>query len=68
MVQEWKGFLKVRQCYYEWKAIVYELMSMYDLKFKFNLEDKEYFGTNCRVTTEYEGLEQFGRHGLRSPE
>ena len=47
---------------------MYELMSTRDLKFKFNLEDKEYFGTNCQVTIEYEGLEQFGKHDLRSPE
>ena len=47
---------------------MYGLLSMYDLKFKFNLEDKEYFGTICQVTIEYEGLEQFGWHDLGSPE
>ena len=40
---------------------MYGLLSMYDLKFKFNLEDMEYFGANRQVTIECEGLERFGK-------
>ena len=47
---------------------MYELMSTRDLKFNFNLEDEAYFGTSCQVAIECEGLEQFGKHVLRSPE